>query len=76
MAKKMEGACALTGEQGPFVKSHIIPSAFTPTYAPGKPPRESSEKGLDRVDGDYSLIRPTELESSLCGKLQANVITK
>ena len=29
MAKKLFGTCALTGEYGPFVKSHLIPRALT-----------------------------------------------
>ena len=58
MAKKTEGICALTGERGPFVKSHIIPSAFTPTYAPGKPMIQwtgTAGRPHRRWDGLYDL---------------------
>jgi hypothetical protein len=29
MTRKFFGTCALTGDQGPFVKSHLIPRALT-----------------------------------------------
>jgi hypothetical protein len=58
VAKKAKGTCALTGERGPFVKSHIIPRAFTPTYAPGKPMIQwmgAVERPQRRWDGLYDL---------------------
>jgi hypothetical protein len=37
MAEKEMGTCALTGEHGPFVDSHIIPRAFSKPAVPGQP---------------------------------------
>jgi hypothetical protein len=37
VAKKGTGICALTGEHGPFVASHIVPRAFSKPVVPGQP---------------------------------------
>lgn len=56
VANKTEGICSLTGERGPFVKSHIILRAFMQPLVPGQPMIYWSglaRRPLRRWDGLY-----------------------
>lgn len=51
----MEGVCALTGEHGKFIASHLIPRALTRPSAPGRPLIQlgSGKQPIQRWDSWY-----------------------
>jgi hypothetical protein len=54
---KRVGRCALTGEQGSFIKSHLLPRALTPPRSGGTPFPQigSGKRPVKRLDSWYDL---------------------
>lgn len=62
MARKSIGRCKLTGEVGPFVKSHLLPRALTLPRSGGEafPQIHSGERPKKRRDSWYDLQLVTQ----------------